>query len=105
MLVELSGFEITVIYQCPHCGCEHFLTVEEAKTPHFKVVCHCKNSFTIQELTDVHINYSYDKTREQCLAIDILKNYGYDNAKELVLNCTITNDTAKIVADVLRSIK
>jgi len=51
-------------YRCPNSECSnvHWLSLVEAKTKNFKMVCYCGCVFTPKRIKNIKINYSTKKT-------------------------------------------
>ena len=108
-------YDLHLKYSCPDCGCDHWLSLLEASTTNFKVVCDCRAVFRVKRI--VGFKLLYDKvlkqqkektTAPQVVDIDnnavakqavaILTNYGFTSkeAKDLVKNCYDTSKTYSV---------
>lgn len=54
--------DVHLKYLCDNCGQPHWLSLEEAKTPRFKIVCICKKVFSVKRIKDIKIIYASKKT-------------------------------------------
>lgn len=53
-------------YQCPRCNQSHWLSLNEAKTKNFKIVCDCKKVFIPKRISKLDIVYSTNiKSKEK----------------------------------------
>jgi hypothetical protein len=55
-------YDVHLKYLCSNCGQAHWLSIDEAKTSGFKVVCFCKNTFSVKKVKDIKILYQKKKT-------------------------------------------
>lgn len=44
-------------YRCPKCGWDHWISLKEAKTKNFKIVCDCNTSFKPKQIKNISIEY------------------------------------------------
>ena len=56
-----SNKDLNLIYNCPHCGYEHWKRSEEVQYPNQKIHCICKNILHLQQLTNIRV--VVDKTK------------------------------------------
>jgi hypothetical protein len=91
-------------YQCPACGINHWLSLEETKTKGFKVVCDCKTILKVKKIQNIKLKYHRQYTKPDVdlsnlnigKAITILENYGFplEECQQLITSCNIQkNDT------------
>jgi|688.fasta_scaffold26261_3 hypothetical protein len=52
--------DINLIYSCPKCSSQHWLSIKEAKTKGFKVVCDCDTVFTVRSIKQIKVIYEED---------------------------------------------
>lgn len=45
-------------YRCPKCNIEHWVSLKEAKTKNFKVVCDCSKVFSPKRISKIKIMYA-----------------------------------------------
>ena len=56
-----TDISVNLIYRCPSCYNEHWLSLMEAQTPKFKVVCECGIIFAVKRVRDIVIDYEPKK--------------------------------------------
>ncbi len=89
------SLDVHLKYICPNkeCGNEHWLSLGEAKTNRFKIVCNCSTIFEPQTISKIHIKYKTPKITKKIAEIpnvildqvsDILISYGF--SKEEAVN-------------------
>lgn len=116
--------DVHLKYICPECHSEHWLSLLEAATANFKVVCHCGIAFKVKRILGMKLKYSKNKVlkpqkKEQPAkqktsvdiksnniakqAIDIIQNYGFtrQEAIDLVVKCYDT-DKVYSVSDLVK---
>jgi len=108
-------FDINLIYKCPECKSEHWLSLKETSTKNFRVVCDCDTIFKVKPIEKIDIIYQTSeelnsapiKEPVQELPIDfvdrcatILVGYGFtkDEAKNLVYSTHKINPSTDISA-------
>ncbi len=105
MKLHPSGFDVYLDYKCP-CGFEHNVTLEEAKTPDFKIVCGCHKVLNLRQIKSVDLNIKFVTEVPQHkveapineVAIEakqILKNYGYSLGQIKALSPQIKENTVQ----------
>lgn len=52
-------------YRCPKCSCEHWISLNEAKTKGFRIVCDCKRVLLPRKISKLQISYSLGKTKKE----------------------------------------
>lgn len=52
-------------YRCPKCSSEHWLSLNEARTKNFKIVCDCKKIFYPKKIAKLQIVYSSKKPKKE----------------------------------------
>ena len=108
-------YDVHLKYSCPDCGCDHWLSLLEASTINFKVVCDCGVVFRVKKI--IGIKLLYDKALKQekektttpqtidiennniaKQAVATIINYGFTSkeAKDLVKNCYDTSKTYSV---------
>lgn len=50
-------------YRCTKCGCDHWVSIREAKTNRFKVVCDCGSIFIPKRIKKIKIIY-YEEVKK-----------------------------------------
>lgn len=55
-----TSIEASFEYVCPHCGSSRYLTLQEASTPGFIVVCYCGAKYNIAPVVRYKIFYGTD---------------------------------------------
>lgn len=55
--------DVNLKYLCPNpsCCCPHWLTLREAATKNFKVVCYCGQIFSVLRIKNINIEYTKKK--------------------------------------------
>lgn len=56
-----TDIDAHIKYQCPKCGIQHWISLKEAKTKNFKVVCDCDTVFKPKQIERLKIIYSHNK--------------------------------------------
>lgn len=76
-------------YRCPKCNIEHWVSLKEAKTKNFKVVCDCSKVFIPKRIAKIKI--IYDKSQpakkivdSQTTKIETISSNNNDYNKEVV---------------------
>ena len=109
--------DISLIYSCPGCSLQHWLSIKEARTKGFKVVCDCDTVFTVKIVKTIKVIYEEDisivKEQPECVesvvkqqvqeisvdlldkACKILTGYGFTKteSQELIKSVFIENPT------------
>lgn len=49
--------DASFIYSCPSCSCKHWLSLKEARTKNFLVVCDCDTTFSVKTIRSIKILY------------------------------------------------
>jgi len=49
--------DIHLIYSCPNCSSQHWLSLKESKTKNFKIVCDCDTIFKVKLVKEIKIIY------------------------------------------------
>lgn len=96
-------------YRCPECDVEHWLSLDEAKTKEYVIVCYCKIKLKVKPIKSIRIVYSKSgsskpKPQKESQAIPvallescvkILIDYGYSEkeAKSLIEESYAKNPT------------
>ena len=79
-------------YKCPKCETVQWVTHQEARTPNFKVVCHCGCAFTLETIRMVNLEIDYGiksepkkvnetKDKSPNKVVDLLVELGYTRAQ------------------------
>ena len=110
-------------YRCPDegCGAEHWVSLKEARTPKFIVVCYCGNKFSVKTIDKCKISYAKiknsqatseplaipQKILESC--IKIMCGFGFDKkeSEELLIAYYLKdpiNDAVTLVKKTISSI-
>ena len=51
-------YDISLIYQCPNCFCDHWVSLKAAKIKNYKVVCDCDTVFKVKQINDIKVIYT-----------------------------------------------
>ena len=91
-------FDINLIYRCPVCNAEHWLSMKEASIDNFKTVCDCDTVFKVKKVKNIEIKYYEDeliapekkipqKISEELLnkCTNVLKEYGFTEEESIDL--------------------
>lgn len=116
--------DVYLKYQCPKedCGQQHWLTLKEAKTKNFKIVCHCETVFKTKQVDKIlikHKKFSTHNTEKVSIKIPvdllescvkILVSYGFDKAESQDLICKSydknpTSDSVQLIKNTLMSLE
>lgn len=108
--------EVTLIYRCPKCSCEHKLTRKETEYPGI-VYCCCKTKFKVRQIQQIKVtplyrdinrkNFFSLESKEVQEAIQALIGLGYKK-REIsqkmagLLEVVGYNNVDKLVEDFLR---
>lgn len=108
---------VQLIYRCPECGGNIWITKEEAQVPGFKVVC-CSKAFELQTIRNLTLQCQYvakpvikKPTAEGSVsmgaptqAIEVLRNVGYQKAEAtgLVIKATKRIGNNKSVEELVK---
>lgn len=52
-------------YRCSSCGVDHWVSIKEAKTPGFIIVCDCSSLLKVKVIKDIKIVYHEDAVIQQ----------------------------------------
>lgn len=110
-------------YTCPQCGIEHWLSLDEAKTIGYIMVCDCKTKLRPKPIKNIRIIYKNNVTtkretekKDSAVPVALLENcvkilvgYGFSikEAKTLVeqsYSKNSENDALVIIKDILANI-
>lgn len=58
--IKPYDFDIQLIYRCPNCNLEHWLSLIETQTKGFKVVCDCSHIFRVKTIKGIDIVFEQD---------------------------------------------
>jgi hypothetical protein len=79
-----TEYDLHLKYSCPNCGYNHWLSIHEAQTDKFLIVCDCKKILKVKTVDSFKIKYKTKKnaviTNEKDYikkAISGLLNYGF----------------------------
>jgi Holliday junction resolvasome RuvABC DNA-binding subunit len=81
-----TDYEISLIYKCPNCRIEHWLSIKEAATKNFKVVCDCDTIFTVKLVKSITVNYVESEPKKEIIAQPVEKVIQRPNV-DFVENC------------------
>lgn len=125
--------DIHLKYRCPSCPVEHWISLKEAKTKGYRIVCDCDTVFKVKLISKVQIVYAETETKTtaakveteptvtqpekivQEIPIDLLEKcckilvgYGFtkSESESLIKDCYSKNpsqDTALLIKDCLSS--
>jgi hypothetical protein len=56
-----TEYDLHLKYLCNRCGQEHWLSLREASTKDYKVVCFCDNVFTVKAVEKIKIKYATEE--------------------------------------------
>ena len=107
-----TDFEISLIYKCPKCSIEHWLSIKEAQTNNFKVVCDCDAIFKVKKVKTIKVIYDTEisvqpEIKEPVIVIpekvqppddmvtkvvSVLVQYGFTKTESIELLNTVYND-------------
>jgi hypothetical protein len=110
-------------YKCPECQIEHWISLDEAKTTGYMIVCDCKTKLKVKPIKTIRILYKTNKTTkakpekiDQSMPVVLLENcvkilvsYGFSakESKTLVEESykkNSVNDALIIIKDILANI-
>jgi hypothetical protein len=103
--------DINCKYRCPNieCGYFHWISLKEAKTKNFKIVCDCGTIFKPKQISNVQIIYIEDKINNENNSVDISANkivkantdtdYITDIVKVIVIPESTKNKSIKLLID------
>lgn len=110
--------DIHLKYRCKKCAQDHWLSIEEASTKNFKIVCYCGLVFGVRLVKDFRLKYEPLETKKSTkIPVDLLEKsvkllvgYGFTNSEaiELISNSYLQNpndDFASLVKQTLASIR
>lgn len=108
-------YDLHLKYSCPDCGCDHWLSLLEASTTNFKVVCDCGVLFRVKRVAGIKLLYEQVSKQAEAKistphtidiennmvakqAVATIINYGFTSkeAKDLVKNCYDTSKTYSV---------
>lgn len=103
-------------YLCDNCGQAHWLSLLEASTKNYKIVCFCKNVFSVKRIDTIKVLYIKNKKTTDTAtkspekakninqavldkAVSALVNYGFTSteSKEYIENSYKNNPTDNYV--------
>ena len=105
--------DINFKYKCPKCKDIHWISLQEAQTENFKIVCDCKNVFSVRQIQAVKIkyvdsfcsdiptdlldkckvvllSYGFESAEAESLIIDSYKESKLTEASDLIKHCLST---------------
>lgn len=116
--------DVYLKYQCPKedCGQQHWLTLKEAQTKNFKIVCHCETVFKTKQVDKIlvkHKKFSKEITEKVFVKIPvdllqscvkILVSYGFSKTESQDLlykayNENPTADSVELIKNTLLSLE
>lgn len=111
-------------YICPECNNEHWISLLEASTKNFKIVCDCGTIFRVKRVLDLKLRYQKAKpaptTKKTNIdiktnsiakqAVTIIQNYGFtkDEAEDLIVKCYDPNknySVSDLVKEALKTMR
>jgi len=111
-------YDIHLKYRCKKCAQDHWLSLNEASTKNFKVVCYCGKVFGVRLVKgfklkyEPHINKKIAKIPVDLLdkSVKLLVGYGFTNteATDLIQTSYMKNpndDFASLVKQTLASMR
>lgn len=109
-------------YNCPNCGVQHWISLRQAKTKNFKIVCDCDTVFQPKKILKISVTYSKKSShiekvnsQENVIPSDILNKcagilvgYGFTKkeAENMVKQAYVkdaTDDCVKLIKYALES--
>lgn len=110
--------DIHLKYRCKKCGQDHWLSIKEASTKNFKIVCYCGLVFGVRLIKDFRLKYEPLETKKPTkIPVDLLEKsvkllvgYGFtvEEANELIRSSYLKNpndDFASLVKQTLTSMR
>ena len=114
------SYEMHLKYICPgkHCDFIHWISINQAKTKNYKIVCDCGNVFkpkrirsikikyAIEEIKNIKTNPSISADKEESINTDMLNkcikiliNYGFTDieARDYIISAYSINPTNNII--------
>jgi hypothetical protein len=104
-------------YLCNECGSQHWLSLKEASTPKYRIVCECNNVFQVKTISGYDIKYKKKKVKAKKhteeididlldRSVKILVSYGFTknesiNLIKLSYKDSATTDCASLVKQTL----
>ncbi len=113
MRLKPIEYDFHMKYMCPKCQYCHWVSLEEAKTEKFIIVCDCKDILKIQTIDLIKIKYKNkkqksNKNKEIDKAVSTLINYGFSKTEAQgmineIIDKTDTTNTLDIIKLALKN--
>jgi len=62
--IKPYDFDIQLMYKCPDCNLEHWLSLKETQVKGFKIVCDCGHIFSVKTIKGIDIVFETKKPVE-----------------------------------------
>jgi hypothetical protein len=62
-LLKPIDHDVHLKYRCPECSVDHWLSLREAQTDGFIIVCECNNIFKVRTVDDIVVKYKDKKIK------------------------------------------
>lgn len=116
-------------YRCSNCGLDHWVSLKEAKTSGFIIVCDCDTLLKVKPIKTINITYieeakeqvntsslentkAFPKTDEKILkqACSVLSNYGFtaQESMQMALKCAdkeVFTDVKLLITKILSNLE
>jgi hypothetical protein len=60
-----TDMSLSLIYRCPNCSNQHWLSLNQAKTKKFIVVCDCDHVFKVKPVENIRIIYQKTSRKKE----------------------------------------
>jgi len=91
-------YDIHLKYLCNQCGDCHWLSITEASTKRFKIVCYCGNVFGVKRVKDFNLKYFKKNNQPKPKNINkakVISNDLLDQSIEVFIKYGFTKSEAK----------
>jgi len=97
--------DIHLKYRCKKCGLDHWLSLREASTKNFKVVCNCGRVFKVKQVTGCVLKYCNDVTIQETAQDNQNAQTKTENNKSSIVNILdIKQEDSKPASNIRRTI-
>lgn len=89
-------------YRCPKCGYEYWISLTEAQTKNFKIVCDCKTVFRPKRIKKVKILYESKTSKQSANTTDSIP---VENKQEEIKSSDViikTEPPVRLISNTLR---
>lgn len=62
--IKPVDLDLQLIYKCPNCNLEHWLSLQQSQTKGFKVVCDCATIFQVKRIKNIDIIFEEKPKQE-----------------------------------------